>query len=105
MELLTVREAANALGISPVTVRRYIATGRLSVVSVDGKMRVRRDVVDQLAVPTKPVVDGARIPSGKPFTTEDPLWNIVGIGRSACEVDVSGNKHEYLAKAHSAEQG
>jgi hypothetical protein len=39
-----------------------------------------------------------RIPRGKPFTRDDPLWNLVGIGKSGLG-DVSANKHKYLADA------
>ncbi len=38
---------------------------------------------------------------GKRFTSEDALWNIVGIGRSGV-TDVSENKHKYLAEAYSS---
>lgn len=40
---------------------------------------------------------------GKPFTKEDSLWNIVGIGRSGL-TDVSENKHKYLAEAYATKR-
>lgn len=40
-----------------------------------------------------------RIPRGKPFTMDDPLWNLVGAGASGLG-DVSQNKHKYLAEAY-----
>jgi hypothetical protein len=40
---------------------------------------------------------------GKPFTFDDPLWNIVGMADSGPEgpTDVSRNKHKYLADAYA----
>jgi hypothetical protein len=37
---------------------------------------------------------------GKPITADDPIWNIVGIGRSEGPGDISTNKHKYLAEAY-----
>ena len=42
---------------------------------------------------------------GRPFTMEDPLWNIVGIGASAGATDVSTNKHKSLADAFMQKRG
>jgi antitoxin (DNA-binding transcriptional repressor) of toxin-antitoxin stability system len=33
------------------------------------------------------------------FSMDDPLWDIVGVGRSSGPTDVSSNKHKYLADA------
>ncbi len=41
-----------------------------------------------------------RVPRGKPFTMDDPLWNLVGAGASGLG-DVSQNKHKYLADAYA----
>lgn len=51
--LLRVTEAANLLGLQPVTVRRLIATGRLPVVRPTGgrAVRVREEDVVALARP------------------------------------------------------
>jgi hypothetical protein len=38
---------------------------------------------------------------GKPITADDPLWKIVGIGRSGGLGDVSLNKYRYLAEAYT----
>ncbi|MDO8672751.1 MAG: hypothetical protein Q7O66_15170 [Dehalococcoidia bacterium] len=38
---------------------------------------------------------------GRPIRRDDPLWNIVGIGRSSGPTDVSVNKHKYLAEAYT----
>lgn len=44
-----------------------------------------------------------RVPRGKPFTMHDPLWSVMGIGRSEGPTDVSANKHKYIADVIYAE--
>ena len=39
-------------------------------------------------------------PKGTPLTENDPLFGLIGIGRSGIPGGVSGKKHEYLAKAY-----
>jgi hypothetical protein len=36
---------------------------------------------------------------GGPITADDPLWDIVGIGKSKGPTDVSSNKYKYVAEA------
>ena len=43
----------------------------------------------------------ARRPKGRATSENDPLWNIVGMGRSKGPRDVSRNKHKYLAEAYA----
>lgn len=45
-------------------------------------------------------VSSTRRPTGKATSKEDPLWNIVGIGRSKGPTDTSTNKQRYLAEAY-----
>ena len=59
-------------------------------------LREEREDVAMLT-PLKPATErGVR---GKPTTADDPLWKLVGIGRSG-KGDVSANKHKYLAEAY-----
>lgn len=37
---------------------------------------------------------------GRPVTERDPLFRLIGIGRSGIPGGVSGKKHEYLARAY-----
>ena len=54
---LSLQEAADELGVSTRTVRRYIASGQLPAVRVGARLlRVRRDHVEALARPV-PTVD------------------------------------------------
>ncbi len=41
---------------------------------------------------------------GKPFTMDDPLWTIVGLGKSSGPADVSVNKDQYLADAYDSKE-
>ena len=42
---------------------------------------------------------------GQPFTMDDPLWNMFGIGQSEDPTEVAENKHEYLAEAYLSDKG
>ncbi|MDO8670149.1 MAG: hypothetical protein Q7O66_01805 [Dehalococcoidia bacterium] len=41
-----------------------------------------------------------RSPRGKPFSKDDPIWNLAGVGASGLG-DVSENKHKYLADTYA----
>lgn len=53
-------------------------------------------IIEPIASPES---DEATIPIGEPFTMDDPLWGIVGMGQSEGPTDVSARKHKYLADA------
>jgi excisionase family DNA binding protein len=104
MELFTVQETARMLKVSPLTVRRYIADGRLPAVKVGRSVRVRKEVLDQFIKPIEPKArKGRSAARGRPTSAEDPIWNIVGIARSGGPGDVAENKYKYLAEAYAAE--
>jgi excisionase family DNA binding protein len=106
MALLTVQETAKVLKVSPITVRRYIAAGRLPAVKVGKGIRVREESLDGVIqpveakqapqAPDKPVRPGRRKPSA------EALLNLIGIGSSDEPTDVAKLKDEYLAKAYEA---
>jgi excisionase family DNA binding protein len=50
-ELLHVKEAAAELDVHEITVRRYIATGQLEAVRLGGRVRVRRQALEQFLQP------------------------------------------------------
>jgi len=100
MELLTVDEAARILRLNPITIRRYIAEGRLVGFKVGQRVRVPREALDDFARPV--AVRGARYrrpPAGKVFSEDDRLWRIVGAFESGT-ADVSLDKQKYLAEAY-----
>jgi excisionase family DNA binding protein len=92
MEFLTVKETAQLLRVSPITVRRYIASGQLAAERVGRGIRVRREAIKEFVMPIEP---DAVI--GRPTTEDDPLWDIVGMVRSEEPNNVAANKHEHLA--------
>ena len=106
MELLTVQETAKMLKVAPITVRRYIQSGRLPAVKVGRGVRLRREAIEAFL---KPIGPGRRqdqppVLEGKPLTFEDSLFKIIGIAGSADDdgpTDVSSNKHKYLAEAYA----
>jgi excisionase family DNA binding protein len=102
MELLTVPETAQLLRVSPMTVRRFIADGRLPAVRVGKGLRVRREAIKRLAKPVAPTVpERPRQSFGRPTSADDPLWSIVGIGHSDGSGDVARNHDRYLAEAYA----
>src|SRR5829696_8505132 len=57
MDLLTVKETADMLKVSPLTVRRYISTGHLRAVRFGRKIRVQREAVERFVEPVTPTRD------------------------------------------------
>jgi excisionase family DNA binding protein len=106
VELLTVYEAADILRVNPMTVRRYITDGRLTAVRVGKGVRVRKESLEGMLTPVEPRrrPRPSRLPTGRPFTLDDPLWNIVGAGESRVPAEVSTKKREYLAEAYATKQ-
>ena|SRR5437762_11961845 len=102
MEFLTVQETARLLRVTPITVRRYIAQGRLPAVKVGGGVRISKEAVEQLPEPvrTSDSLKRDRRRHGKPIAADDPLSRLIGIGRSDGPGDISANKHRYLAEAY-----
>ena len=106
MKLLTVQESAGRLRVHPMTVRCYIASGRLAGVRVGRGIRVPEEAIERFVTAVEPTTaeQTARAHDGKPFTLDDPLWNIVGIGGAAPggATDVSEDKYSYLADAYDS---
>jgi len=104
MELLTIRETAQMLKVNPITIRRFIADGRLQAVRVGRGVRVRKEAVDQLAEPITPSAARTRATSRRvrPMTWDDPMSKLVGSATDAPPTD-SSKKYEYLADAIAPE--
>lgn len=105
IDLLTVQETAQILRVSPLTIRRYVADGRLAAVKVGRGVRIQREAVAQLLEPAdvrSPESEEDAISGTGRFSHTDSLWNIVGIAESEGPGDVSTDKHTYLADAHGA---
>jgi excisionase family DNA binding protein len=97
MELLTIDDTAQTLKVSPTTVRRFIAEGRLPAVKVGKGVRVRKEAVEQLAQPVEPKARRERL-QARPMTADDPMSKLVGSVTDAPPTD-SSKKYEYLADA------
>ena len=101
MNLLTIEETARMLRISSVTVRRYVAAGRLPSVRVGRSVRIDKAEVERFATP---VAHAAPDPSstageGHIFTFDSPLWDLVGIIEHG-PPDLAENHDTYLAEAY-----
>jgi excisionase family DNA binding protein len=109
MELLTVQDTARLLKVSTVTVRRFIADGKLAAVRVGKGVRVHREAIDRLATPVEPRAARAErraSSQSQRFTKDDALWNIVGIaGDSGEPTDIAKHELEYLADAYADTHG
>ena len=112
MELMTIQEAAAALRVSPVTIRRYISKGRLAAVRVGRGLRVEKDAVETLPVPHLPRgwedipprgYKYARYLKPIPEGDYDPFKGLIAIveGTTDSPTDISTNKHKYLADAYA----
>ena len=65
MELLTVQEVARLLRVSPITVRRHIASGRLAAVRAGRQVRVPRESLDAFLMPVPK--DAGVLPDARPL--------------------------------------
>ena len=107
IELLTIDEAAQILRVAPVTVRRYVASGRLRALRVGRGIRISMEAVEGLPLPIKqtgrktPPRKNAKSPikRGRPTGPDDPLWNIVGMFDGP-PTDIATQKDEFLAEAY-----
>jgi excisionase family DNA binding protein len=104
IEYLTVQEVALQLKVSPITIRRYIAQGRLAAVKVGRGVRIRKEAVDSLPEPVKPSGKGRKPKKPRYFTMDDPFWDLLGIIASDPATDVSENKYKYLAEAYAPQE-
>ena len=100
MDLLTVREAAGELRISPMTVRRYIAAGKLRAVRAGRAVRIERSALDQFLTPMR--LDDVTVTesASRPLSFDAPIWKLVGIIDDDGPTDASTNHDKYLAAAY-----
>ena len=98
--LMTVEEVARLLRLNQVTIRRYIRSGRLKAVQVGGRIRMRREDVEQFA---RPIQRDSGTPSTtedwEPISEDDPLFALIGTGRSGIPGGISGDKYRQFPKA------
>jgi excisionase family DNA binding protein len=93
MELLTVKETADMLRISQVTVRRYIASGKLAAVRVGRNVRIRRGDAEGVIEAAEPVVHST-------FVAENRA-TYMSVVNDDGPTDIVENHDKYLAEAHA----
>jgi excisionase family DNA binding protein len=100
MDFLTVNETARLLRVSPITVRRYIASGRLAAERVGRGIRVRREAIEAFIMPvvSSPVKPESDSEEDVPALLE-AMGNSVGIVRSGEQTNIAELKDEYIADA------
>jgi excisionase family DNA binding protein len=101
MELLTVKETADMLRVSQVTVRRYIASGKLAAVRVGRNIRIRREDVEGMLTPD--LSEEARKIFRRYEVDRDshPYLRMVGMIKDEGPDDYSVNHDKYLAEAYA----
>src|SRR5262245_11966893 len=99
MDFLTVNETARMLRVSPITVRRYIASGRLAAERVGRGIRVRREAIEEFVMPVVPSSAQPDADKEDPPTLRESLGNVIGIGRSGEPTNIAEHKDEYIADA------
>jgi excisionase family DNA binding protein len=105
MNLLTVKETAQLLRVSPITIRRYIAAGRLEAVRIGRGIRVHPEAVERFVVPIGSTsFESSRHHEDELVTLREAIGDIVGIGQSGGPNDVSANKYKYVAEAYSSDR-
>jgi len=70
-------------------------------VKATGESRLLKRKGEELAVLTPVAPTRQKRPKRGPLTKDDPLFGLIGIGRSEGPTDVSENKHKYLAEAYA----
>ena len=89
-ELVSVTEAARQLGVSLSTVWRRIRRGELLSVRVRGRRLIRQA---DLYVPST----GNELDRVPPFTRDNPIFSMIGIGNSGGRGPGSEDKYAILA--------
>jgi excisionase family DNA binding protein len=100
MELLTVKETANLLRVSTVTVRRYIASGKLPAVRVGRNIRIRRDDAEGVIESSGSEVDPKYIAEEKAkYVSSDRLSSVTeDVGPTEMDEDPARYLREHYSK-------
>jgi excisionase family DNA binding protein len=85
--LMNVKQVAFILKVHPLTVRRYIRSGKLKAVRVGGNVRIKESSLvdfnkDFSSNPSKRQMRRNRLSPAKIFTLDDPLFRLKGRGAS-----------------------
>jgi excisionase family DNA binding protein len=85
--LMNVKQVAFILKVHPLTIRRYITTGKLKAVRVGGNVRIRESSLtdfnkDFSATPSQKQIIKRKLHPAKIFTLDDPIFRLKGRGAS-----------------------
>lgn len=89
-EYYSVNQAAIALKVHPLTIRRYIRDGKLKAIRVGGNIRITLNELrafTQNFVPQTRVTRSQQTSQTKPFSYSDPLLNLKGKGLSMSKLE------------------
>ena len=106
MDLLTVQEAAAMLRVSQVTLRRYVASGKLPAVRVGRNVRIERSAAEGIAMPVPAVRPASDEPGGelpdnpKVFTLDAAFWSIVGMIDDDSPNDMASDKYKHFPRVY-----
>lgn len=92
-EYYTVNQAAIALKVHPLTIRRYIKEGKLKAARVGGNIRITLNELrafTQNFIPQARIVRTQQSPQTKSFSFSDPLLNLKGKGLSISKLEERG---------------
>lgn len=85
-DLLTVKQVAILLKVHHLTIRRYIAQGKLKAVKVGGNVRVSQSDLasfsEAYSPQSKQTKKESSIPQSEPFQPNDSLFRLKGRGLS-----------------------
>jgi excisionase family DNA binding protein len=85
--LMNVKQVAFILKVHPLTIRRYIRSGKLKAVRAGGNVRIKESSLadfnkDFSSTPSKRQIIRNRLNPSKIFTLDDPLFRLKGRGAS-----------------------
>lgn len=86
--LLSVKQVAFIFRVHPLTIRRYIKSGKLKAVRVGGNVRIKESDVQsfhadlQTASPQQSIIVNAKKPQEQQFSYNDPFLQLNGKGAS-----------------------
>jgi len=84
---MNVKQVAFVLKVHPLTIRRYIRSGKLKAVRAGGNVRIKESSLadfnkDFSSTPSKRQIIRNRLNPAKIFTLDDPLFRLKGRGAS-----------------------
>ena len=84
---MNVKQIAFILKVHPLTIRRYIKSGRLKAVRIGGNVRIKESSLaefnkDFASTPSQKQIIKSKMHPAKIFTPDDPLFRLKGRGAS-----------------------